>query len=207
MNFFQSLSALQLQGDWNITVKTAEENTLVVSVLLNNVKCGDDAKKLIPPLILKGTAMEMDSGFFESVTTPMQTTSSLLTNMEAFLKQQELAKQQSAMVKEKHDKQKKDQDAKDKKFSEAMKGSDELANAGKYREAWTKLPDPALFPEKAELIKKRRSELSAKFAPDLFATPIEEHPIIEFEILETLSDDENEDEFDDAFDPQDEFEY
>ncbi|MNL88215.1 hypothetical protein D3C87_2177870 [compost metagenome] len=46
---------------------------------------------------------------------------------------------------------------------------DELEKEGKHREAWMKVPDITEFPEKADEIRKRKTELSDKFsAPSLF---------------------------------------
>ena len=45
----------------------------------------------------------------------------------------------------------------------------ELEEAGKYREACSKLPDPTLFPNQQEAITKKREELVQKFStPTLF---------------------------------------
>ena len=54
---------------------------------------------MIPPLTLRGTAEELDNGFFETVPTPLQTASGLMDNMEIFMKQLEEAKKKSAMEK------------------------------------------------------------------------------------------------------------
>jgi PRTRC genetic system protein E len=167
-NFFSSIAAMNITGDLQVTVRKGAAGNLVVSVLLNNEQCGDNVKQLIPPLLLKGTAEQLDNDFFENITKPIEQTSSLLLNMETFLKQSEEAKKQSAMAKEKTGNEKKVLSEKDKKYNEAMKKVDELEKAGKYREAWTKVPDTALFPDHAAIIRKRKSALAAKFSPDLF---------------------------------------
>jgi PRTRC genetic system protein E len=143
--------------------------------MLNNEQCGDDARKLIPPLNLRGSAEELDNGFFERITTPIQTASGLMVDMEGFMKQLEEVKKQSAMEKEKTDRERKEKEAKEKKYREAMQKVDELEKEGKHRDAWMKVPDPSEYPEQAEAIRKRKSSLSSKFAPDLFgatATPL-----------------------------------
>ncbi len=89
--------------------------------------------------------------------------------MEAFLKQLEQAKARSAMEKEKTDREKKAKEEKERKFKEAMQKLDTLEKEGKYRDAWMKVPDPLDYPEQAEALRKRRSALAGKFAPDLFA--------------------------------------
>jgi len=174
-NFFSQMSHLDVAGSLQLTIAKGVENNLIVSVLLQNEHCGDDAKKLIPPYNLRGTAEELDNGFFDKITVPIQTASGLMVDMEAFMKQLEEAKKQSAMEKEKADKAKSEKDAKDKKYKEAMAKVDELDKAEKPKEAWMKLPGTKDFPEHAETIRKRRSELSARFAPDLFGNvPTEE---------------------------------
>lgn len=167
-NFFRKVEDLQLTGNLQLTIAKGMEGSLIVSVLLNNEQCGDNAKKLIPPLTLKGTAAELDDGFFESIATPLKTASGLMVDMEAFMKQAEEAKRQSAMAKEKAEKEKKQLEAKKKKYEEAMAKADELEKEGKHKEAWMKVPDVMEYPEKTEEIRKRKTALAAKFTPDLF---------------------------------------
>lgn len=172
-NFFNQIAQLQIIGDLHITIAKGAENRLIVLVMLQNEGCGDSAKNSIPPLNLRGTAEELDSGFFDNITAPMQSASGLMVDMEGYMKRLEDTKKQSAMEKEKDDKQKKEQEAKDKKFSEAMAKADELEKEGKFRDAWMKVPEIHEFPLKAEQIRKRKTELSAKFAPDLFGSTTE----------------------------------
>lgn len=174
-NFFNQIAQLQIIGDLQLTIAKGAENNLIVSVMLQNEQCGDNAKNIIPPLNLRGTAEELDNGFFENITTPIQTASGLMVDMESFMKQVEEAKKQSAMEKDKVDRQKKELEAKDKKFKDAMAKADELEKEGKFREAWVKVPEITEFPEKADEIRKRKRELSDKFsAPSLFGTIEEE---------------------------------
>ncbi|MDW8848910.1 PRTRC system protein E [Flavobacterium sp. MMLR14_040] len=169
-NFFNQIAQLQIIGDLHITIAKGAEDRLIVLVMLQNEACGDSAKHSIPPLNLRGTAEELDSGFFENITTPMESASGLMVDMEGYMKQLEDTKKQSAMEKEKADSKKKEHEAKDKKFSEAMAKADELEKEGKFREAWIKVPEIHEFPLKAEEIRRRKSELSAQFAPDLFGS-------------------------------------
>ena len=150
-------------------------DALIVSLLLTNEQCADKAKALIPPLVLKGTAQELDSGFFSQVTAPIETTSGLMTNMEVYLKGQEAAKVQSKMEKDKENKERKEGDAKDKKLNDALQQAAQLQKEGKYKEAWAKVPDPSKYPERAEELRKMRKELSDKFTPpDLFGSAVAE---------------------------------
>lgn len=177
--FFSGVAALGITGDLQLTIRKGAENNWVVSVMLHNEQCGDSARKLIPSLNLKGTAEELDNGFFEQITAPIQTASGLMVNMEAYMKQLEEVKKQSAMEKEKADKEKKEKEAKEKKYKEAMLKVDELEKEDKFRDAWMKVPEPAEYPEQAETLRKRKSALAARFAPDLFgaeASPVTTQP-------------------------------
>jgi PRTRC genetic system protein E len=167
-NFFQALFDLQVQGDINITVRRNADNKMWVTLHLNNEACGDDARKLIAPMNLSGSPAELDEGFFASISAPLKATSQLFVNMESYMKQQEQAALQSKMEKDKADKAGKEKNEKDKKLEAALKKADELEAEGKHREAWVKIPEPSDYPDQAEMLKQRRENLSAQFAPSLF---------------------------------------
>lgn len=169
-NFFNQIAQMQIIGDLHITIAKGAEDRLIVLVMLQNESCGDGAKHSIPPLNLRGTAEELDEGFFSNITAPIESASGLMVDMDGYMKQLEHTKKQSAMEKEKEDKYKKEQQAKDKKFSDAMSRADQMEREGRFREAWIKVPEIHEFPLKAEQIRKRKSELSAKFSPDLFGS-------------------------------------
>ncbi|MCW2259814.1 MULTISPECIES: PRTRC system protein E [Sphingobacterium] len=176
-NFFNQIQQLDFTGVLQLNISKGIESNLIVTVLLNNEKCGDNAKNGIPPLTFNATPQEFDEGFFEQITTPIQKVSGLMVDMEKFLKQLEEVKKQSAIEKEKAEKEKKEKEAKDKKFKDAMAKADELEKEGKFREAWMKIPDIAEFPEKADEIRKRKTSLSDKFAtPSLFGAMEEATP-------------------------------
>ncbi len=176
-NFFRFIKNMKIEGDLHIIIANGENDTLVVSTMVNNEKCTDTAKNRLAPLNLRGTAQQMDIGYLETISQPIKEVSGLLSNMEAFAKQKAETQKKSAMATESSEKDKKAVDAKEQKFLEGMKKADELEKAGKFREAWMSVPDPANYPDKVEVLRNRREQLSAKFAPDLFAdTPTEEKP-------------------------------
>ncbi|WP_291100809.1 MULTISPECIES: PRTRC system protein E [unclassified Flavobacterium] len=176
-NFFNQIQQLDFTGVLQLNISKGIESNLIVTVMLNNEQCGDNAKNGIPPLTFNATPQEFDEGFFEQITAPIKTVSGLMVDMEKFLKQLEEVKRQSAMEKEKADKQKKEQEAKDKKFKDGMAKADELEKEGKFREAWIKVPDMTEFPEKADEIRKRKTLLSDKFGtPSLFGAMEEATP-------------------------------
>ncbi|MCH5689545.1 hypothetical protein LWM68_38135 [Niabella sp. W65] len=112
---------MNITGDLQVTIRKGAESNWIVSVMLNNEQCGDDARKLIPPLNLRGSAEELDNGFFERITTPIRTVSGLMVDMEGFMKQLEEVKKQSAMEKEKTDRERKEKEAKEKKYRRRCK--------------------------------------------------------------------------------------
>ncbi|KUJ58344.1 PRTRC system protein E [Chryseobacterium aquaticum] len=168
-NFFRTLAKLNLTGDLQLILRATEENGFVLSVLLKNEQCGDNAKNLIPPLNLKGTAEELDNGFFENISTPLQNASGLMVDMESFMKQMEEAKKKSAMEKEKADKDKKENETKEKKYKEAFQKAQELEKEGKFKKAWSALPKVSDYPDFTETIRKKQDEYERHFAPSLFS--------------------------------------
>lgn len=107
--------------------------------------------------------------FFKKITEPFQHTSQLLVSMEDHLKGVALAAEQSALTKAAEAKQKKDVEDQKKAYDAVMVKVGELEEAGKYREACAKLPDPAQFPNQADAITQKRDELVRQFStPTLF---------------------------------------
>ncbi|EJL62801.1 PRTRC system protein E [Flavobacterium sp. CF136] len=172
-NFFKSVTALAVAGDWTISIAEENADTLIVSVLFHNSRIGDDALKKVPPILLRGTAQELDAGFFGAIAEPVKQTAQLFTNLEQFLKQKQAAKASSQMHKQAAENAGGQISDKQKKYEESMKKVDELQAEGKYREAWIKVPPVESYPEYASIIRDRRMELSSQFAPDLFNEPKE----------------------------------
>ena len=168
-NFFKYIAQLDIVGTLNLSITKGTEDKIIVSLLVDNKACGDKAKSLIPPLILKGTAEELDNDFFTTIVKPIEDTSGLMVDMEKYIKSQEIAKRQSQMEKEKAEKEKKEKEKREKKYKELKEKAEELAEQGKPRDAWTAYPNPDEYPEHADEIRTRRKELSALFQPNLFS--------------------------------------
>lgn len=171
MNFFKTLIALQVAGDWKINIVKETADRLIVSVLFFNDAIGDEARKKVPPILLKGTAEELDAGFFEAIAEPVKDTAQLFANMEQFLKESAQAKICSQMEKDNILKMGKEKTEMQKQYEQAMKKADELEALGKFKEAWMKVPQANLYPEHKDIIHKRKAELSDKFPIDLFNDP------------------------------------
>lgn len=186
-NFFQSLESLGANCDWTICIERGKEGQHTVSILPVNDKIGDDARKIIQPMIFKGTAQELDNGLFTSLQMPVQKITGLFVNMESHMKSIEDARKKSKMETDKTDKDRKE---KDKEKNEAKKAVEEqkvqkdekksryeailktvadLEAEKKYKEAIDSLPGAAEFPEYADAINKRFLELMQKnISPGLF---------------------------------------
>lgn len=162
-NFFETLAGLKVEGDWQISIKAGTHNHMLVSVLFINDKVGDDARKLIPPMLLKGTVQELDEGFFGSIEKPVQQTAALFINMEAYAKAQGEAKQHAKMEQEKEQEKKKAKEAGNKKYDAQMKKVIELEEAGKFREAYGQLPKTTDYPDMEEQINDKKLALQEKF--------------------------------------------
>jgi PRTRC genetic system protein E len=93
-NFFNHITGLQFQGNLNLTITKATDGKLTISVLLAN-GTADKAGHVIPPMILRGDATELDEGFFTAISTPIQKTAQLFANMDAYQKGLDEAQQKS----------------------------------------------------------------------------------------------------------------
>ncbi len=183
-NFFRQIASLDIVGNLCFTISKGSENNLVVSVLLQNEGCADKAKNLIPPMVFRGIPQQIDEAFFEDIKAPIEETSDLLDNMGRYLEQVEEARKASAMEKDKMDKDKKAKDDRDKKYREAMAEVDKLDKEGKPRDAWTILSKIDGYPEYADEIGRRRTELRKQFAPDLFEEAVDNVPQTEQQVEE-----------------------
>ena len=163
MEFFQQLAALDLKGTLFLQIAPSTAG-MVVSVRLDNESVTDTAKKIIPPVILRGTAASFDATFFDRIQEPIQQVSTLLTNMETFQKSVEKAKAQSAIEKTKTDEAKKKADEAKKGYEAALKKVTDLEAENKHREAYGKLPKVEQYPTYAKAIKDKQAELLAKFS-------------------------------------------
>lgn len=167
-NFFSVLASLEAKGEWTVHIKQEENGNMTVSSLFTK-PCGDKASKLIPPLTFPSkTAPMLDSIFFKDLSQASSAADKVLSSMEHYLKEVEKANKASAGEQKKNAETKKVATPKLSKYEEGLKQAEELEKQGKYSEAWTKVPDPTQYPDQAEFLRKRREELSQKFAPNLF---------------------------------------
>jgi hypothetical protein len=170
MDFFQNINAMQVQGDWIICIRQNKPERMTVSVVFKNDNCGDAARKIVPPLVFSDkVATEIDGCFFADLNSVIPDTAKLFSSMEHYLKQREEAQKRSQMETGKIEQQKKQQVDKLKKYEEALKKVEELEKDGKFKQAWLKVPDPTDFPEHSDDLRKLKSSITEKFAPEIFA--------------------------------------
>lgn len=185
-NFFENIAAMNAPGNWKLTIHTDEQGGFTVSALFTALHNADNATKAIPPMLLKGTATEMDEGFFEAITQPIQQTAGLYNNLNAYHKELEKARLASKMVQDKKNKtapkpkteadEAYDEENEDievgapqpnkeelkKAYNEAMQKISELNAACKYAEAIELLPSVDDYPEKAAELKGKLGDLTRK---------------------------------------------
>ncbi len=182
-NFFENFAALNVAGIWKLAIESDGNGNFTVSELFTLASCGDKAANQIIPLNLKGTAQELDEGFFESITEPILKTAGLLGNMEAYLKSLETARLASKIEQDKKAKAlkpkteaksdetgedieitepKMDKEAKKKAYDEAMKQVADLNDLCKYAEALEILPKVEDYPEKQAELEKKTADLNRK---------------------------------------------
>lgn len=182
-NFFELITGLQINGNLLLNIHNDETGVITVSAVLKKGNITATAANSLPPMLFKGTATELDEGFFGQFAQPVKQTVGIINNLEAYQKELEKAKKNGKNDKDKTAKggatepeddkdeeqnlfspQVDDTEAKAEKkrlFDDAMEKVKELAQNTKYAEALAQLPDPADYPEKAEAIEAKRQTLQA----------------------------------------------
>jgi PRTRC genetic system protein E len=172
-DFFGNVAALNVPGNWKISIQTTDNLQFTVSALFTAIACGDNAASAIPPILLKGTALELNEGFFDAIASPIAETAGLYASMEAYLKELEKARLAS---KEEQDRKAKERAAqtgrkpedgearptkeeKKKAYDEAMKNIAELSGQMKYADALAILPSADDYPEKKGELEKKEADL------------------------------------------------
>jgi PRTRC genetic system protein E len=93
-NFFELVAGLQINGNLQINIQSNDIGTLAVTILLANQNPKITQGKNIPPMLLKGTAQELDEGFFGQISEPVKQTVKLFANLEAYQAELDKAKKQ-----------------------------------------------------------------------------------------------------------------
>ncbi len=181
-NFFENIAGLNIPGNWKITIQTEDNIEFTVSALFTALQCGDNAAKAIPPMLLKGTAHELNDGFFETITVPAQQTAGLYSNMESYLKGLEAAKLASKQEQDNREKAKKqaaanksnediivpdakiNKEEKKKAYDDTMQEVTELIKKLKFSDALNILPSITEYPHKEAELKKKTDYLKTQIS-------------------------------------------
>ncbi|WP_428327968.1 PRTRC system protein E [Mucilaginibacter sp.] len=177
-NFFENIANLNAPGIWKLSIHNEANGHFTVSALYSPNQSNEPATKTIAPLIFKGTASEMDEGFFEAIGQPVQATAGLYSNIEVYNKNLDNAKKklsqgnksQPAKVKSNTEdgddievaEPKISAEDKKKAYTDAIRKVVELNDACKYAEALEVLPPVSDYPEKAEELNRRKADLTRK---------------------------------------------
>lgn len=117
MSFFKSIEQ-HLEGMNLSVVISKNDNGLTVSVLPQPT-CKDEAMKNLTPILLKGTADELDAQFAGIIQQPLQKVSGITANVVEFEKAAEIQAEKTAMAKAETDKKKKAKENAEKEITKA----------------------------------------------------------------------------------------
>ena len=188
-NFFECITGLQSPGIWKLGIHQDEDGRFVVSALYAPNHSTDPLAKTVAPLIFKGTAQELDEGFFTAIEKPVQDTIGLYTTIAEYTETVEAAKKKAAQQGKQTARPAtnvKDEGMevpsagtgaaeKANAYREVMKKIADLNDHCKYNEALSLLPSAGEYPDKQEELAAKRKDLERKQAQynalSLFSSP------------------------------------
>ena len=133
--FFTAIHQMMTESvDLTIVIRKTN-GQLTVSTLPKSNGLKDEAQNHIVPLTVTGTPQELDSGFLQAVTRPIQKACGLISNMAQFEAQADKAAASSKAAKEAKSKETKEEREKREKYEKLMKKAEELTAARNHREA------------------------------------------------------------------------
>lgn len=133
--FFTTIHQMMTESvDLTIVIRKAN-GQLAVSTLPKSNGLKDEAQNHIVPLTVTGTPQELDTGFLQAVTRPIQKACGLISNMAQFEAQADKAAASSKAAKDARSKETKEEREKREKYEKLMKKAEELTAARNYREA------------------------------------------------------------------------
>ncbi|GKH13571.1 PRTRC system protein E [Bacteroides uniformis] len=135
--FFQTIYPMLAAGtDLSINIRRVNDR-LSVAVMPRHAGVKDEAQQNLVPLILSGTAVELDAEFLQAIAAPVSRTTGLLTNLETFERQAAKASSESRAAKTAQEKESKEAREKREKMEKLLKKTDEAVAARRYSEALT----------------------------------------------------------------------
>lgn len=133
--FFTAIHQMMTENvDLTIVIRKAN-GQLTVATLPKSNGLKDEAQNHIVPLTVTGTPQELDAGFLQTVTRPIQKAGGLIANMAQFEAQADKAAANSKAAKEAKSKESKEEREKREKYEKLMKKAEDMTVAKNYREA------------------------------------------------------------------------
>lgn len=138
--FFQTIYPMLAAGaDLSINIKRVNDR-LSVAVMPRHNGVKDESQQHLVPLILNGTAIELDAEFLQAIMVPVSRTMGVLANLETFERQAAKVSSESRPAKTAQEKESKEAREKREKMERLLKKTDEAVAGRKYSEAliWLK---------------------------------------------------------------------
>ena len=149
--FFTAIHQMMTENvDLTIVIRKAN-GQLTVATLPKSNGLKDESQNQIVPLTVTGTPQELDAGFLQTVTRPIQKASGLIANMAQFEAQADKAAANSKAAKEAKSKESKEEREKREKYEKLMKKAEEMTTAKNYREALNLLGQAKSHANEAQL--------------------------------------------------------
>ena len=183
--FFTAIHQMMTESvDLTIVIRKAN-GQLTVSTLPKSNGLKDEAQNHIVPLTVTGTPQELDAGFLQAVTRPIQKACGLISNMAQFEAQADKAAASSKAAKEAKSKETKEEREKREKYEKLMKKAEELTAARNHREAVSVLTqakahaNAAQLKEIEEKIKAADTEMNRGSLFDLMEQEAQPEPSVQ----------------------------
>ena len=151
--FFTAIHQMMTDGvDLTLVIRKAN-GRLTVSTLPKSNGLKDEAQNHIVPLTVSGLPQELDTGFLQAVTRPLQKAAGLVSNMAQFEAQAEKAASESKASKEVKTRETKEEKEKREKYERHLKKAEELIAAGNHKDAVTALGQARLYAKSQDVEK------------------------------------------------------
>ena len=162
--FFQTIYPMLAAGtDLSINIRRVNDR-LSVAVMPRHAGVKDEAQQNLVPLILSGTAVELDAEFLQAIAAPVSRTTGLLTNLETFERQAAKASSESRAAKTAQEKESKEAREKREKMEKLLKKADEAIAGKRYSEAltWLRQAKVLATPDRQKDIDAKMAEVQKK---------------------------------------------
>lgn len=165
---FKEIESLIGSGiDLNITIRKVND-VMVVSVLPSHNGVKDNAKELITPLVVSGSAEELDEQFVSVLLSSVPKATGILSNIKDFEAATAKSEANSAATKAQRELEAKEKKEKKDKLDGLIKKGEDAKTAGKYLEAIQFYQDAKEFSDSSGDIDKKIAEVKSLMQPTLF---------------------------------------